>query len=265
MIRTVSKRLLGAATALTAAALIGATTAQADTPVRGGTLTVGVPVRLQDHEPDVLGAVHRTPGPLPGLQHPHQARSGLLHQSGARGELERGGRRQAHRLPPPQEREVPRRDRLRCLGGEVEHRAAARRGGRLTAAQAAPAGGRLGQRARHPHRRVQAERPVPRADGHARTAGRIHGLPRGGREARRGARLEPGRHRALHLQGVGARQPHHRRAQSGLLGGGASPPRPHRVQGHFGSGGRNSAAQDRGDRLRRTALAERHPRHRGQR
>ena len=42
MIRTVSKRLLGAATALTAAALIGAG-ALADTPVRGGTLTVGFP------------------------------------------------------------------------------------------------------------------------------------------------------------------------------------------------------------------------------
>ena len=43
MIRTVSKCLLRAAAALTAAVLVGTTAVQADTPVRGGTLTVGFP------------------------------------------------------------------------------------------------------------------------------------------------------------------------------------------------------------------------------
>src|SRR5579883_2592607 len=124
-----------------------------------------------------------------------------------------------------------------------------------SAEERARVGGEIGRGGRSAYRRLHPQAAIPGPARHAGPARGIHGVSRGEPEAGCRFRQQPRGHRRVPVQGMGARQPHHGGAQSRLLGQGQALSRSHRLPGRCGLRSGRAAADHRRSRFRVGALA----------
>ena len=129
-----------------AGGMLAAGTARAQSPTRGGALTVGLANDAKTYDP--IFSVQYTERYVLYLVFDTLVKYGdeLLHQAGAGGKLGDVGRWQANCVRVAAGREVPGRHGVRCGGGEVEHRPAPGPKGQFAAAGGVGTNHRLGGR-----------------------------------------------------------------------------------------------------------------------
>ena len=249
-----AKRFTHAALAGALACALTLAAPAADAQVKGGTLRVRLAGDLTSLDP----AFNTTPPERHVLHQVVNTLTGVddkLHiVARARGVVEVGGRHHARPQAAPWH-QVPRRDRLRRGGGQVQHRSAARPGdevaheGRDRRDQGRRGGGQ-------PHCAPPAQVPLRRAPRHARPGAGHDPVAGVDQEARQGRRAAADRHGAVQVRRVGARRPHHGRALRRLLGEGPAVPRQDRLPPHPGHQRRRGQPQDQHPRPHRRRRAQ---------